>query len=255
MDTSAVVFRGLTKRFGETLAVAPLDLEIPSGSFFGIVGPNGAGKTTLLRMTTGLLKPDAGTVAVAGVEVWPDPSAAKAVFGVVPDNPRMFERLTGSELIEMIGRLRSLPGPVIEQRRGSLLRLLDLTEAADVLVADYSLGMKKKLAIGAALLHDPRVLLLDEPFAGVDPVARQVLEQILRHHTRSGGTVIFSDHAMDVVERLCDHLLLIDRGSVVLSGATTDITGGRRLQDVFVETVGAHVTEEGDLDWLGSSSH
>lgn len=253
MNDSAVAYRGLTKRFGEKVAVAPLDLDIPAASFFGIVGPNGAGKTTLLKMTTGLLRPDGGSVTVNGVGVWPDPAEAKARFGVVPDNPRMFERLTGSELIEFVGRLRGLSNELIEPRRSSLFRLLDLNGAADVLVTDYSLGMTKKLAIAAALLHDPKVLFLDEPFAGVDPVARQVLEKILRHHTDQGGTVIFSDHAMDVVERLCDHLLLMDRGAVILSGATAQITGGRRLQDVFVETVGAHVTDQGDLDWLGSS--
>ncbi|MDX1448208.1 MAG: ABC transporter ATP-binding protein [Acidimicrobiia bacterium] len=251
---SAVLFRGLTKRFGSTVAVDGIDMEIPSGSFFGIVGPNGAGKTTLLRMATGLLQPDAGGVEVAGFDVWTDPAAAKTRFGVVPDNPKMFERLTGSELIEFTGRLRGMDPEVIATRQASLLRLLDLQDAADVIVADYSLGMRKKAAIACALLHNPAVLFLDEPFAGIDPVARQTLEQILNRHIAAGGTVVFSDHAMDVVERLCDRILLIDHGKLVTAGPTGEITGGRRLQDVFVDLVGAHITDEGDLEWLGSSS-
>lgn len=254
MTSPAVSYRGLTKRFGATLAVSDVDLEIRSGSFFGIVGPNGAGKTTLLRMTTGLLRPDSGSVSVAGLDVWSDPAAAKQRFGVVPDNPRMFERLTGSELIEFNGRMRGMDGATITRRRDALLRLLDLEDAAGIMVADYSLGMTKKAAIACALLHNPAVLFLDEPFAGIDPVARQVLEGILRRHTENGGTVVFSDHAMDVVERLCDELMVIDHGRVVAAGRTDELTGGRRLQDVFVEIVGARITDEGDLDWLGSSS-
>lgn len=251
---SAVSFRGLTKRFGPTVAVDGIDIDIPGGSFFGIVGPNGAGKTTLLRMATGLLQPDEGSVEVAGFDVWTDPAAAKTRFGVVPDNPKMFERLTGAELIEFTGRLRGMDPEVIATRQASLLRLLDLQEAADIIVADYSLGMRKKAAIACALLHNPAVLFLDEPFAGIDPVARQTLEQILNRHIAAGGTVVFSDHAMDVVERLCDRILLIDHGKLVTAGPMADLTGGRRLQDVFVDLVGAHITDEGDLEWLGSSS-
>ena len=254
MTVPAVAFRGLSKRFGPTVAVDEIELDIPSGSFFGIVGPNGAGKTTLLRMATGLLRPDEGSVEVAGFDVWSDPATAKTRFGVVPDNPRMFERLTGSELIEFTGRLRGMDPAVVIARQGSLLRLLDLEEAADVVVADYSLGMRKKAAIACALLHNPAVLFLDEPFAGIDPVARQTLEQILSRHIAAGGTVVFSDHAMDVVERLCDRILVIDHGKLLTSGPTGELTKGRRLQDVFVDLVGAHITDEGDLEWLGSSS-
>jgi len=253
MTPAAVRFLGLAKRFGPTVAVEPFDIEIPVGSFFGIVGPNGAGKTTLLRMATGLLEPDAGTVEIGGHDVWSDPAAAKTRFGLVPDEPRMFERLTGAELIEFAGRLRSMDPEVVATRRDSLLRLLDLSEAADELVADYSLGMRKKAAIACALLHNPTVLFLDEPFAGIDPVARQTLEQILSRHTASGGTVVFSDHAMDVVERLCDRIMVIDHGTLLTAGETAALTGGRRLQDVFVDLVGAHITDEGDLEWLGSS--
>jgi ABC-2 type transport system ATP-binding protein len=250
----AVAYEVLTKRFGTKVAVDGVTVEIPAGSFFGICGPNGAGKTTLLRMTCGLLRPDTGRVSVAGHDVWSDPVGAKTRLGMVPDAPAMFTRLTGRELIEFNGLLRRMEPSVIASRRDNLLRLLDLEEAADVLVADYSLGMTKKVAIACALLHNPRVVFLDEPFAGIDPVARQVLESTLRQFTGAGGTVVFSDHTMDVVERLCDRLLIIDEGKVIVTGATSDITGGRRLQDVFVELVGGAETEGVDISWLGTSS-
>ena len=253
MAESAVSYRGLTKRYGTKIAVNEITLDIPTGSFFGICGPNGAGKTTLLRMTCGLLRPDAGTVAVAGHDVWSDPVGAKTRLGMVPDNPSMFTRLGGRELIEFNGLLRGMAPGVVAERAGSLLRLLDLEEAADTLIADYSLGMTKKVAIACALLHSPRVVFLDEPFAGIDPVARQVLERTLSRYTESGGTVVFSDHTMDVVQRLCDRIMVIDDGNVLAVGPTVEITGGRRLQDVFVEMVGGSGTEAEDLGWLGSS--
>ena len=253
MEASAVSYRNLTKRFGQKTAVNEISVEIPAGSFYGICGPNGAGKTTLLRMTCGLLRPDSGTVAVAGHDVWSDPVGAKTRLGMVPDNPTMFTRLGGRELIEFNGLLRGMDPNVVSERADSLLRLLDLEDAADTLIADYSLGMTKKVAIACALLHSPRVVFLDEPFAGIDPVARQVLETILSGYTRSGGTVVFSDHTMDVVERLCDRIMIIDEGSILTEGPTAEITRGRRLQNVFVELVGGGGTEGVDLGWLGSS--
>lgn len=251
---SAVSTVALTKHFGTKVAVDGVTVDVPAGSFFGICGPNGAGKTTLLRMATGLLRPDGGSVSVVGHDVWSDPARAKELFGVVPDDPSMFSRLTGRELLDFHGLFRRMDPAVVAERRDTLLRLMDLDEAADTLVHDYSLGMTKKVAIAAALLHNPRVLFLDEPFAGIDPVARQTLERILGRHTAAGGTVVFSDHAMDVVERLCDRIMVIADGRVVVSGETLAITGGRRLQDVFVELVGAPMDETGDLTWLGSSS-
>jgi ABC-2 type transport system ATP-binding protein len=173
---------------------------------------------------------------------------------MVPDNPAMFTRLTGRELIEFNGLLRGMPPETVAQRTQSLLELLDLSDDANTLVADYSYGMSKKAAIACALLHNPRVLFLDEPFAGIDPVARQVLENTLRRYTASGGTVVFSDHTMDVVERLCDALLVIAQGKVVANGPTLEVTKGRRLQEVFVELVGGDQGEEVDISWLGPSS-
>ena len=253
MNGSAVSYRKLTKRYGLKTAVNEVSFDIPIGSFFGICGPNGAGKTILLRMTCGLFCPDSGSVEVVGHDVWADPVGAKTRLGMVPDNPSMFTRLGGRELIEFNGLLRGMPPAVVSERADSLLRLLDLEEAADTLIADYSLGMTKKVAIACALLHSPRVVFLDEPFAGIDPVSRQVLEATLSTYTHAGGTVVFSDHTMDVVERLCDRIMIIDDGNILIEGPTAEITGGRRLQDVFVEMVGGGGTEGVDLGWLGSS--
>lgn len=244
----------MTKTFGANVAVDDVSFTVAAGSFFGICGPNGAGKTTLLRMMTGLLQPDAGEVAIVGHDVWTDPASAKAIFGVVPDNPSMFPKLTGRELIEFNGLFREMDPEVISERSETLLRLMNLTDDADTMVSDYSLGMTKKVSIACALLHNPRVLFLDEPFAGIDPVSRQTLERILDRHRQSGGTIVFSDHAMDVVERLCDRLLVMADGQVVVTGEVDDITAGRRLQDVFVELIGAPLDDTGDLTWLGSSS-
>ena len=250
---SAVSYVGLTKRFGDKVAVDDVTLTIPRGGFFGITGPNGAGKTTMLRMTTGLLRPDAGRVVVAGHDVWSDTVAAKAVIGLVPDQPRLFPKLTGTELLQFTGQLRGLDRTQVRTRAEELLGVLGLAGDASTLVADYSLGMTKKLAIAAALLHRPLVVFLDEPFAGVDPVSRQVVETILGRYAAGGGTVVFSDHAMDVVERLCQNLVIINDGAVLAAGTLAAITGGRRLQDVFVEMVGGAILADGELSWLGSS--
>src|SRR5665647_2277221 len=183
----AVVLRGLVKRFGATLAVAGLDLDIPAGSFYGVVGPNGAGKTTTLSMATGLLAPDAGTVHVHGVDVWAQPAQAAPLLGVLPDGLRLFDRLTGPELISYAGLLRGMDAGVIAGRRDDLLGALDLHQAGSTLVADYSAGMTKKVALACALVHAPRVLVLDEPFEAVDPVSATWL------HTRSTRAITWLD--------------------------------------------------------------
>jgi ABC-2 type transport system ATP-binding protein len=254
-EGTAVRLRGLVRRFGTTVAVAGVDLDVPDGSFFGLVGPNGAGKTTLLSMTTGLLRPDAGEAVVAGVDVWADPVAAKARIGVVQDTPALFDRLTANELMAFHGALRRLDSAVVRERTEELLRVLDLLVDADRLVVDYSLGMTKKLALAAALLHAPRVLFLDEPFGAIDPVSTNVIEQLLHRFVAGGGTIVFSSHVMDVVERLCDRVAVIVRGQIVSAGTLEQVAEGGDLRTAFFKLVGARddVGLE-ELGWLGSSS-
>ena len=235
------------------MAVAGVDLEVPAGSFFGLVGPNGAGKTTTLRMTTGLLRPDGGTAVVDGVDVWRDPVAVKARMGVLPEDLRLFDRLTGAELLSFTGELRSMDARTIADRTTDLLDVLGLREAAGTMVVDYSQGMRKKIGLAAALLHAPRVLFLDEPFESVDPVSARTIRAVLERFTDAGGTVVFSSHVMDTVERLCDHVAVMAAGRLVAVGPTDVVRGGRPLEDVFVELVGAGSSGEG-LSWLGSSS-
>lgn len=251
---SAVEARGLARRFGSVVAVAGIDLDVPAGSFFGLVGPNGAGKTTLLSMLTGLVRPDAGTAVVAGADVWRDPVAAKARIGVVQDTPALFDRLTGRELLAFHAALRRLDPAVGQSRGQELLHLLDLDDDADRLVVDYSLGMTKKLALAAALLHSPSVLFLDEPFGAIDPVSTNTIERLLGQLVERGGTIVFSSHVIDVVERLCDRVAVMVGGRIAAAGRLDDVAAGGDLREAFFRLVGASSTEVGGLGWLGSSS-
>ncbi|MEM7096397.1 MAG: ATP-binding cassette domain-containing protein [Actinomycetota bacterium] len=252
---AAVEVTGLVKRFGEKTAVDRLDLTVPAGSWFGVVGPNGAGKTTTIRMIVGLLRPDEGAVRIQGCDVWPDPTAAKRLVGVLPDDLRLFERLTGEELILYVGLLRGFERSEVLRRSEELLELLGLRSAGNDLVADYSTGMRKKIALAAALVHSPRVLLLDEPFESVDPVSSKVIVEVLEHYRAGGGTVLFSSHVMDTVERLCDHVAIVSDGRVVRSGTVASLTEAShvRLEDVFVDAVGgAASTSDDALAWLAA---
>lgn len=250
----ALEARGLVKIFGNKRAVDGVDLTIPRGTFYGIAGPNGAGKSTTLRMLTGLLRPDSGNAVLDGIEVWPDPLLAKARVGFVPDNPVLFDRLTAAEMLEYAGMLRRMDPAVVAHRSAELLRVLDLADEAEKLIADFSLGMIKRIGLGVALLHSPRVLILDEPFGALDPVNTQVMEDMLKLYRRGGGTVVFASHVMDVVQRLCDRLVVIGAGRVLAEGTVAEVSGGRTLQDAFVELVGGRDLEEGELAWLSSSS-
>ncbi len=251
METNAaVVAVGLRKVYGEKVAVGGVDLVVPKGSFFGVVGPNGAGKTTTLRMITGLLRPDAGRVIVDGNDVWANPIKAKASFGVLPDDLRLFERLTGREFLTYIGRLRRLPGAAVLTRCEELLNVLGLAESANDLVTDYSQGMRKKIGLGAALLHVPKVLFLDEPFESVDPLSSRMVQEVLMNYRASGGTVVFSSHVMETVERLCDHVAIVHGGQIVASGSTDNVRAGRTLEQAFIDSVGASTISLDKLDWL-----
>jgi ABC-2 type transport system ATP-binding protein len=244
-----VALRGLHKRFDQKVAVQSVDLDVPQGSFFGLVGPNGAGKSTTLKMVTGLLRPDAGTAAVDGIDVWSNPRELKRRIGVVGEDLRLFERLTGREMLHYIGLLRGLDRGDADHRAVQLLQFLGLEEAAGRLVIDYSAGMRKKIALGAAVLHRPTVLFLDEPFESVDPLSVRLIRDLLERLVDAGATVVFSSHVMEVVERMCEHVAVMHEGRVVAGGVTAELCADRRLEDVFVETVGA-IDTTADLGWL-----
>ncbi|MFH9236813.1 ABC transporter ATP-binding protein [Streptomyces anulatus] len=251
----AVRVQGLWKRFGDQVAVAGIDLELPAGKFVGLVGPNGAGKTTTLSMVTGLLRPDMGKIEVAGHDVWTDPVEVKSRIGVLPEGLRLFERLSGRELLAYNGRLRGLPGDEVDKRATQLLDVLDLAGSQHKLVVDYSTGMRKKIGLAAALLHNPEVLFLDEPFEGVDPVSAQTIRGVLERYTRSGATVVFSSHVMELVESLCDWVAVMAAGRIKAQGTLAEVRGDApSLQSAFLELVGADGRDAGDsLDWLGGS--
>jgi ABC-2 type transport system ATP-binding protein len=252
--SAALSVRGLRKAFGPKVAVAGINLEIPHGCFFGLVGPNGAGKTTTLGMVTGLLRPDAGLVLIDGVEVWRDPVGAKRRIGVLPEDLRLFDRLTGAELLTYNGLLRGMAPAVVEARSRELLEVLGLADAAGTLVVDYSHGMRKKIALAAALLHAPRVLFLDEPFEAIDPVSARTIRGLLERYTAGGATVVFSSHVMELVERLCDRVGIMHLGRLIAEGPTDQVRAGRSLEDAFVELVGAGHAGAEELGWLGTWS-
>ena len=254
MRAVAISVEGLWKRFGMKEAVSGIDLAIDAGSFAGLVGPNGAGKTTSLSMMTGLLRPDYGRILINGVDVWADPVAAKALIGVVPAEARLFERLSGEELLEYAGRLRGISAAEARRRAAQLLDVLDLVPDAKRLVADYSTGMRKKIALGSALIHNPSVLFLDEPLEGVDPVSADVIRRLLTRFVGSGSTVLFSSHVMELVEQVCDHVSIIDKGRIVASGTTEWVRGGKTLHQAFIDLVGSRANDGEGLSWLGSSS-
>ncbi|MCL0246547.1 ABC transporter ATP-binding protein [Corynebacterium sp. CCM 8835] len=250
----ALAWRGITKRFGDKPAVADLSLDIPHGSFYGIVGPNGAGKTTAITIATGLLRPDTGATWVCGADVWGGGALeAKRSYGLLADGLPTFDRLSASEYLEFLGRLRGMDPETIAERAHGLLDALDLTDAGEKLIVDYSAGMTKKILLAGALLHRPQILILDEPFEAVDPVSGRVIRSILNAFVRGGGTVVMSSHVMELVESICDHVALIAGGRVVASGTVDDVRGAGSLGDAFIDLVGGGELDEGTLGWLGST--
>ena len=249
---AALSLRGLWKRFGEKIAVGGVDLDVPAGSFYGLVGPNGAGKTTTLSMATGLLRPDFGSAHVHGTDIWADPVAGKRRLGVLPDGVRLFDRLTGAQLITYAGLLRGMDRDTVAERTGDLLAALDLAKDANTFVVDYSAGMTKKIALATALIHAPRTLVLDEPFEAVDPVSAANIRDILAGYVASGGTVVVSSHVMDLVQRMCDHVAVVAGGHVLAAGTVDAVRGDQSLEDRFVDLVGGRQSTEG-LAWLRSS--
>lgn len=251
--SEALTIRGLVKQFGDNRAVDGINLTVPAGSFYGVVGPNGAGKTTTLSIVAGLLRADEGSVVICGVDQAARPQAAKRLMGVLPDRLRTFDRLTGRQLLYYYGLLRGLAADVIEKRAADLARAFDLGDALSRVVSDYSAGMTKKIMLAGAMIHSPRVLVLDEPFESVDPVSSAVILDILRAYVSHGGTVILSSHGMDLVERVCSRVAIIVGGEVLAEGTIEEVRAGQTLEARFVELAGSTGEVEG-LEWLHTFS-
>lgn len=257
VDTEmAVIAQDLLQVFGQRTAVNRLNLSVKRGEFFGFLGPNGAGKSTTIKMFTGLLRPTSGQAFVGGVNVWQDTLRARSLMGVLPEYLNLYERLSGREFLNFAGHMYGVPKVDIARRSEELLHVLALSDDADKLVIDYSVGMRKKIALAAALIHRPQVLFLDEPFEGVDPISSRVVRDILNDLTRRGTTIFFSSHIMEVVERLCTRVGIINQGVLVAEGTLDELRArasgeghDATLEDIFMNVIG--VRDEGhNLSWL-----
>lgn len=248
---NAIDAQDVVKLYGNNLALDHLYLQIPAGSFFGLVGPNGAGKSTFLSIATGLLEPDRGTVFINGISMWDEPVAAKGALGVLPDGMHMFDRLSGIEHLTFVAQLRGLDKQSAIQRSRSLLQAFELPLDKKKTISEYSTGMRKKIGLALALVTSPRLVVLDEPFEAVDPVSANTLQQVLKEYVKRGGTVVLSSHVMATVESLCTHVAVINQGRILVSGTTEEVAAGQDLNSRFLQLVGGHQQREGDLSWLG----
>lgn len=254
--TPAIETQQLTRRFGAQIAVNELSLSVPSGSFYGFLGPNGAGKSTTIHMLIGLLAPTSGSARVLGYDLARDALEVKRRIGVVPDGLHLFERLTGEEQLRFTGEVYGLDRAVVRRRSADLLETMGLAADSTKLIGGYSHGMKKKLALSCALIHNPPLLFLDEPFEGIDALATRAIRELLQRVVASGHTTVFlTSHVLEVVERLCTHVGIIAAGRLVAEGALDELKrdpGGRArtLEDVFLERVGMPPPRAAGLDWL-----
>jgi ABC-2 type transport system ATP-binding protein len=255
-SSPAVVVQDLVRVFDKKVAVNHLNLRVERGEFFGFLGPNGAGKSTTIKMMVGLLRPTAGSVWVGGVDVWKNPLQARALMGVLPEYLNIYERLSGREFLKFAGHMYGVPEADIRHRSEELLKVLTLVDDADKLIVDYSVGMRKKIALAAAIMHNPQVIFLDEPFEGIDPVSSRVIRDILHDLTQRGTTIFFSSHIMEVVERLCTRVGIINQGILVAEGSLQELreraSGEDKdatLEDIFLNVVGAR-NENHNLSWL-----
>jgi len=230
---------GLTKRFGDTLALAGLDLEVGAGEFFCFLGPNGAGKTTTIKLLVGLLRPDAGRALVGGHDIQREPLAAKRLLGYVPDQPYLYERLTGREFLRLVAGLYGLDGDGVDARIAGVLEAFDVADVADGLIGDLSHGMRQKLSFAATFLHEPRVVVVDEPWVGLDPRSIRNVKDRLRAGTRAGLTVFMSTHTLSIAEEIADRVGIIHRGRLLFTGTVAEVKAlasrPGTLEDVFLE--------------------
>ena len=246
----AVAVRDLRKLYGDKAAVDGLSLTVPRGSFFGFLGPNGAGKTTTIRMLIGLAPPTSGSIEILGLPLPAGALEIKRRLGVVPDESVLFDRLTGAEFLEFAGRMYGLERPLALERSRELLEFFELDQDARKLITEYSKGMRKRLAMAAALIHRPELFLLDEPFEGVDAVGARMMKDLLVAQVRRGATVFLTSHVLEVVERLCDTVAIIHNGTLVMQGSMADLSAaGETLEEAFVRLVGADRIAD-RLGWL-----
>lgn len=242
--------KGLTKEFAGLRAVDALDLRVERGSFYGFLGPNGAGKSTTIKMLTGILAPTSGEARIFGLDLRRNGLAIKRRTGVVPEDLGLFDNLTGPEYLAFVGRMHGLPRRVILGRTEELLALMGLDGTGGTMVFEFSHGMRKKLALSAALIHDPELLFLDEPFEGVDAIAARTIRAVLERVVARGGTVFLTSHVLEIVERLCTHGGIISRGRLARQGTLAEVSNGGTLEEAFVDAAGASETPPGTLSWL-----
>jgi ABC-2 type transport system ATP-binding protein len=242
-DAMMLRLRGVTKRYGRFTAVSKLDLDVPRGEIFGFLGPNGAGKTTTIRMVAGVLTPTEGSIVVDGDDLAERPGDAKSHVGYIPDRPYLYEKLSGGEFLRFVGGLWGKDGPEIEARAERLLELFQLTPWKDELIESYSHGMRQKLLISSALIHQPRLIVVDEPMVGLDPRSARLLKDLLRTYVRRGGTVFLSTHTLEVAEALCDRIAILSEGKIIARGTLEDLraqadAGGAHLEEIFLKVTG-----------------
>ncbi|HXJ15221.1 MAG TPA: ABC transporter ATP-binding protein [Candidatus Limnocylindrales bacterium] len=261
MTEIAIRTEQLTRRFGALTAVDSVDLRVNAGQFFGFLGPNGAGKSTTIKMLTGLLAPTSGRMELLGLDFQKNPIDVKRQIGVVPEGMGLFERLTGGEYLQFVGRMYGLDEATTEKRTAELLDFMQLADREKTLIADYSHGMQKKLALAAAVIHGPRILFLDEPFEGVDALAAGALKALLGRMTERGVTIFLTSHVLEIVERLCSHVAIIHQGRLVAQGSLEELRAGipgaegekKTLEQIFLSIVGQSGAEQArleELTWL-----
>jgi ABC-2 type transport system ATP-binding protein len=261
MTDIAIATEMLTRKFGSLTAVDSINLRVQAGQFFGFLGPNGAGKSTTIKMLTGLLAPTSGRMELLGVDFQKHPVEVKRQIGVVPEGMGLFERLTGSEYLHFVGRMYGLDRATTDKRSEELLDFMQLADREKTMIADYSHGMQKKLALAAAVIHGPRILFLDEPFEGVDALAAGALKSLLARMTERGVTIFLTSHVLEIVERLCSHVAIIHQGLLVAQGSLDELRSGisaaegekKTLEQIFLSIVGQSGAEQSrlqELTWL-----